>query len=105
MPSQQVSLKNQGNSDPIYIGLKNFAAAGVGLLVTITGSLTVNVQISGDQNVGPGKPPTNWNNHDSANNLTASYNANAAFPITAVRLNCSAYSSGSAVLNVIQAEF
>jgi hypothetical protein len=105
MPSQQVKVTTVGNSQPIYIGLKNFATAGVGLQVAITGSITANVQVSGDPNVGPNNPPTNWINHDVLAALAASALGNLAFPLTAVRLNVSVVSGGTAILNVVQAEF
>lgn len=101
MPSFQVTKASIGASDPMRVGLKNFAGAGASLLLTITGSLTASVEVTGDD---INKPITHWNDLDDMVGLTVSKNGNLAFPVTAVRLNVTAFSSGSATLSLVQSE-
>ena len=77
--------------------------AGVSLLLTFSSgaNATASVQVTGDQ-----QPNTAgggiWNNHDTLINETASANGNLQFPVTAVRLNVTAYVSGTITLTVVQ---
>lgn len=72
---------------------------GLGIVCTVSSgaSLTYSVQVTADP------LPTangNWNNHDTLNAQTGSANGNVAFPITGLRLNVTAYASGSVNLGV-----
>lgn len=71
----------------------------VGLICTVSSgaSLIYSVQITADPVPSAGG---NWNNHDVLVNQTASANSNIAYPVTAVRLNVTSYSSGSVNLGV-----
>ena len=89
-----VTQSAAGASAPVTINLIKFTP-GVGLLVTISGTLTADIQVSGDN--------VNWNKHDTLQGLTASANGNLAYPVAYIRINNTSYTSGSVVLNVIQA--
>jgi hypothetical protein len=82
-------------------GMGAFPSWNLGLICTASAgaSLTYTVQVTADQ-----QPSTNgnWNNHDTLVNLTGSANDNVAFPITGLRLNVTAFSSGSINLGVCQ---
>jgi hypothetical protein len=105
MPLYQVTQRANGASSVIPLDLRRYSE-GVGLLLTITGSLTATVHITGDNVQKEGYTPSsgNWNNHDTMINLTSSANGNLQFPVAALRLNVTSYMDGSAVLSVIQAE-
>jgi hypothetical protein len=45
----------------------------------------------------------NWFQNSSVTAQTASANGNYAFPVRAIRLNVTAYTSGSATLTLVQA--
>lgn len=85
----------QGNplvtSSPVPI------AFWVSLLATISAgaSLTYTIQVTND------KTPSasgNWNDHDTLFSKTGSANGNISAPVTGVRINCTAYSSGTVTL-------
>jgi hypothetical protein len=73
----------------------------LGLIATVSSgaSLTYSVQVTADP------IPTangNWNNHDILVSQVASANGNITYPVTGVRLNVTAYSSGSVNLGICQ---
>jgi hypothetical protein len=71
----------------------------LGLVCTVSSgaSLTYSVQITGDATPSP---TGNWNNHDVLVGQTASAFSNVAYPVTGIRMNVTAYSSGSVTLAV-----
>lgn len=77
--------------------------AGVGLLLNFSAgaSATVTVQLTGDNPVNTTGGGI-WNNHDTLVNETASTNGNIQYAVTGVRLNVTAYTSGTITLTVIQ---
>jgi hypothetical protein len=101
-----------GNSPPILIG-NNVIGYGqldidqarsitsLGLICTLSAgaNLTYSVQVSADP---PTEPIVDWNNHDVLVSQTASANSNVAYPITALRLAVTSYTSGSVTLGVAQ---
>lgn len=105
MPLYQITKREAGVSNVIPLDLRRYSS-GVGLLLTITGTLTCTVQITGDNVQKQGYTPSsgNWNNHDSMINKTSSANGTLEFPVAALRLNVTDYTSGSATLSVIQSE-
>ena len=76
---------------------------GTSLLLNFSSgaSATATVQISGDVPVNTTGGGI-WNNHDTLVNETSSANGNLQYPVTAVRLNVTAYSSGTITLTVVQ---
>lgn len=77
--------------------------AGVGLILNFSSGAiaTASVQVTGSQD--PGSSTAVWNNHDYLVNETGSQNGNIIFPVTAVRLYLSAYTSGTITLDLVQA--
>lgn len=94
-----------GNSTRILYGQPDIDPARqiayLGLCCTVSGgaSLTYSIQFSCD-------PPTgaivNWNNHDVLVNLTGSAYGYVQYPVTALRLSVTSYSSGSVNLGIAQ---
>lgn len=76
---------------------------GTSLLLNFSAgaSATVSVQVTGDVPVNTTGGGI-WNNHDTLVNETASANGNIQYPVTAVRLNVTAYTSGTITLTVVQ---
>lgn len=105
MPLYHVTQRGVGASNVIPLDLRRYSQ-GVGLLLTVNGVLTVTIQITGDnvQKDGYSSNSGNWNNHDTLMNLTSSANGNLQFPVAALRLNVTSYTSGSVTLSIIQAE-
>lgn len=81
--------------------LSPFPNWNLGLIATVSSgaSLTYSVQVTADQTP---TPTGNWNNHDVIVSQTASINGNIAYPVTGVRLNVTAYVSGSVNLGIAQ---
>lgn len=100
-----VKMTSLGASAPQYIKLEHPPYWGsapqfaVGLICTVSSgaSLTYSVQVTADQVPSAGG---NWNEHDAITGATASMNSNIAYPVTAVRLNVTGYSSGSVNLGI-----
>jgi len=105
MPSYQVTQSSAGASQVIPLDLKRFSF-GVGIIVTITGTLTCTIQITGDnvQKQGYTASSGNWNDHADLDGLTASANGSLEFTVTAIRVNVTSYTNGSVVLSIVQAE-
>lgn len=107
MPSYSVTLGSATTSQAVPVNLKRYKQ-GVGLIVTLSSgaNLTASVQVTGDNVQTPTYVAAsgNWNDHDTLKALTASANGNLAFPVTAVRLNITPWTSGTATLSIIQAE-
>ena len=77
--------------------------AGVALLLNFSSGAvaTATVQVTGDVPVNTSGGGL-WNSHDTLVAETASANGNIQFAVTAVRLNVTAYTSGTVTLTVIQ---
>lgn len=75
--------------------------ASLGLVVTLSPgtSLTYSVQVTADQFPSPGG---NWNDHEVLVGQAASANSNILYPVTGVRLNVTAWTSGTANLGIAQ---
>lgn len=78
---------------------------GLGVALSAGASLTYKVQHTFDDVFAAGFDPATatWYDHSSLVAKTASSDGNYAFPVSAIRLNVTAYTSGSAALNVLQA--
>ena len=72
----------------------------IALGLEISGSGTYKVQHTFD-NIQTDSNPTAFD-HSVLSGIVASTDSNYAFPVRAVRLTCTAYSSGSATLHIIQ---
>ena len=102
-----ITVSALGNSNPLKIGATYSPPAygnaiSIGLICTLSAgaSLTYSVQVTAD--AVPSNATGNWNNHDIIANLTASANSNIAYPVTALRVNVSSYSSGSVTCGIAQ---
>jgi hypothetical protein len=96
-PSIALPMKTQ-----IYTG-----EAGYSLLVNFSNGAvaTATVQVSNDPNSNPNNPiavqnTARWNSHDILQNLSASTNSSIVFPVYAVRLSVSAWTSGTISLDI-----
>lgn len=78
---------------------------GLGISLSAGASLTYTVQHTLDDVYSPTFDPATarWFSHATLVDKTTSFDGNYAFPITAVRLNVTVYTSGSATMTVIQA--
>ena len=78
---------------------------GLGVTVSVGGTLTYKVQHTFDDVFAAGFDPATATWFDNATLVakTASSDGNYAFPVSAIRLNVTAYTSGNAVMNVLQA--
>lgn len=102
----RVTLSAATASNPIP--LDNFRDpfnVGMGVAVAAGSTLTYTVQHTFDDVFSPtfSAATATWYPHASLASAVASADGNYAFPITAVRLNVTAFTIGSATLTVIQA--
>lgn len=82
---------------PPYLSVAPSYLLGLICTVSAGASLTYSVQVTADQFPSSSG---NWNNHDVLVAQTASNISNITYPVTAVRLNVTAYISGSVHLGV-----
>lgn len=76
-------------------------AFAIGFILVITGTGTYKVQHTFD-NVQDSTVTPTWFDHPIVTGKTATSDGNYAFPIRALRLTCTAYTSGGGTLTVIQ---
>lgn len=95
-----VSSATQSNAIPVDRNANNFAI-GFGCVVSAGGVLTYKIQHTFDDVQDSTVTPT-WFDHPSVTGKTANQDGNYAFPIAAVRVNVTAYTSGNVTLTLIQ---
>lgn len=97
MRPTSVTVNSAASSNPIPVDYSqaNFA---IGFGLVITGVGTYKVQHTFDD---PDASPA-WFDHSVVTGKTASIDGNYAFPIRAMRLTCTAYTSGSGTLTILQ---
>jgi len=80
---------------------------GIGCDISAGGSLTYTVQHTYDDVFAAGFNPANatWYSNSNLTNITTDKDSNYAYPVTGVRLNVTAWTSGSITMTVIQAGF
>lgn len=78
---------------------------GLGVSLSAGASLTYTVQHTFDDVFSSTFDPAtaNWFSHATMVNKTTSFDGNYAYPVTAIRLNVTVYTSGSATMTVVQA--
>jgi hypothetical protein len=78
---------------------------GLGASLSVGADLTYTVQHTFDDVWSASFSPStaNWFSHATMVNKTTSFDGNYAYPVTAIRLNVTAYTSGSVTLTVVQA--
>lgn len=78
---------------------------GLGVTLSAGASLTYTVQHTFDDIWSPNFDPStaSWFSHATMVNKNTSFDGNYAYPVTAIRLNVTVWSSGTATLTVVQA--
>lgn len=101
--TQIIKMQSVGASGPIQVNVDYFEP-GIGIVCTVSsgGSVTYSVQVTGDP-IPPISGITHWNDHDIIANKSASINDSIVYPVTAVRVNVTAYSSGDVTCAFVQA--
>ena len=102
----RVSVGSQTTSAPIPMDTyQNPFNVGVSVNLSAGASLTYTVQHTFDDINAPGfsAATATWFPHATLAAKTASSDGNYAYPVTAIRLNVTAFTSGTATMNVIQA--
>lgn len=100
-----IKMSAVGKSAPLVIDMSQapyFTPSSnyvLGLIATLSAgaNLTYTVEVTADPVPLAGG---NWNSHDVLVLQTASANSNIAYPVTGVRLNVTAYTSGTINLGV-----
>lgn len=92
-----------GASEPVQMDV-HVATPDTSVGVVVSGTLTYTVQHTFDDIYAADFDPATatWFDNSGLTNQTISNDGNYAFPVTAVRLNVTAYTTGSAEMTVIQ---
>lgn len=85
------------NADPFHVGIGVSFSAGAAMTYTV--QHTFDNVWSSSFNASTAR----WYSNTGMTDKTASSDGNYAYPVTAVRLNVTAYTQGSATMTVIQA--
>lgn len=102
----RVTVSAAGVSPPVpldqYISPFN---VGIGVVLSAGATLTYDVEHTFDNVFAEGFNPATatWFDNATLAAKTASSDGNYAFPVSAIRLNVTSYTSGSATMNVLQA--
>ena len=101
MKPQVVTVSSLTTSAPIPVDWKqNPFSASVACVVSAGGSLTYKVQHTLADIFDSTVTPT-WLDHSSLTSKTTSADGNYAFPVKAIRLNVTAYTSGSVTMTIL----
>lgn len=102
MRRQTVTVSSAATSVAIQVNNRAFNfQIGIGCVVP-SGTLTYKVQHTFDDIQDSAVTPT-WFDHSTITGKTANQDGNYAFPIAAVRLNVTAFTSGSVTMTLLQA--
>lgn len=101
MRPQTVTVSSQAASAPIPLDWRQVPFNVSLACVVPSGTLTFKVQHTFDNLLDPTVTPT-WFDHSTITGKNASTDGNYAFPVTAVRLNVTSYTSGFVTLTVLQ---
>lgn len=98
------TLAAAGVTPPIPMNVHIVANISISVVLAPTSTLTYSVEHTFDDVFAEGFDPdtATWFPNDVLTGQTASADGNYAFPVTAIRLNVSAFTSGSAAITVIQ---
>lgn len=99
MRPQTVTVASATTSAPIPMD-RCQGAFGVSFAVVMSGTLTYKVQHTLDDILG-GATAT-WFDHTTVTGKSANADGNYAYPVTAIRLNITAYTNGTATMTVLQ---
>lgn len=95
-----ITVSSVANSAAIPVDYRQNAFS-IGLAMVITGTGTYKVQYTMDNVFDSTVTPT-WQDHAILTGITTTSSGNFAFPIRAIRLVGTAYTSGSCILTVLQ---
>ena len=102
MRRQSVTVGSAASSAPFLMDWNlPYFAVGFGCVISAGAVLTYKVQHTFDDILNPAVTPT-WFDHSSVTGQTANKDGNYAFPVTAVRLTVTAYTSGNVTLTLLQ---
>lgn len=100
-PQVTATVAAVASSSPIPMDRKQ-NPFNVGFGVVVTGTLTYTVEHTFDDFAAIGAATATWLPHATVAAATASASGNYAFPVTAVRLTVTAYTSGGATMTLLQ---
>lgn len=103
MRPQSVTVSSATTSATIPVNFRAEPGFGIGIGCVINGggTLTYKVQHTFDDVFDASVTPT-WFDHATITGKTANFDGNYAFPVRAVRLNVTAYTSGSVTMTLLQ---
>lgn len=104
MRPKTVTVSSQTSSNVIPLDWRA-TPFSVGLMCTVpSGTLTYKVEMTSDDIYASGFSAGSaaWQDHAVITGKTASSNGNIAYPVRAIRLTVTAYTSGSVSMTVIQ---
>lgn len=102
MRRMTITVSALGSSTPLLVDWNlPYFAVGFGCVVSGGATLTYKVQHTFDDVLNPAVTPT-WFDHSTITAQTANKDGNYAFPVAAVRLTVTAYTSGSVTLTLLQ---
>jgi len=96
-----VIAKTGVGSSGSYVTNTNTTPFNLGFGVVVTGTVTYTVQHTFDETNAPGGIVT-WFPHPTIASKSDNQDGNYAFPVRALRLNVTAYTSGGATMTVLQ---
>lgn len=103
----RVTLGAAGQSSPFILNQAGPSPfnVGIGCAISAGAALTYSVEYTFDDVFAPTYNPAtgNWTALTGLTAQTASKDSNIAYPVMAVRLNVTAYTSGSVTMTAIQA--
>lgn len=105
-----VSVSSATTSSPVVISPYNQFQVGFGVALSAGANLTFKVQhtfdVLGDGTNGTTLPANaTWFDHPTVTAKTTNSDGNYAYPIYALRLNVTAYTTGTATMTVISASY
>lgn len=100
MRPMRVTVSSATTSSPLPVDFKQ-SPVNIGIGVVVTGTCTYSVQHTFDDIFDPLVTPT-WLDNATLAAATTNQSGNYAFPVRAVRLNVTAWTSGTATMTVIQ---
>lgn len=102
MRPQIVTVGSQTSSAAIPVDWRQVPCnLGIGCVLSGGGSLTFKVQYTYDNVLDPLITAT-WFDHATITGKTASFDGSILFPVAAVRLTVTAYTSGNVTMTVLQ---
>jgi hypothetical protein len=92
-------------TSPVFIPDYIISPFNIGMAVVVSGTLTYTVQHTFDDVFAPGFDPATatWIDHSTLAAQSTTKDSNYAFPVRGIRLNVTAYTNGSATINLVQA--